>query len=160
MRHVPMPHPCGRCACKPAVLPVCPASCRNGCARNGAQSARWKPAPEYALGSEAEGNCVAARRGGEQPEASGQAGGHPKGDGQTRPLGIPTVKDRVVQTAVKRVLEPIFEFQFLATRYGLLAPSLGLALRASLRLSNTASGRTSSKGWNAGRPPEAPRKAR
>ena len=34
----------------------------------------------------------------------------PKGDGQTRPLGIPTVKDRIVQAAVKLVIEPIFEF--------------------------------------------------
>jgi RNA-directed DNA polymerase len=42
----------------------------------------------------------------------------PKGDGQTRPLGIPTVKDRIVQTAVKLVIEPIFEIQFLATSYG------------------------------------------
>lgn len=42
----------------------------------------------------------------------------PKGDGQTRPLGIPTVKDRIVQTAVKLVIEPIFEVQFLATSYG------------------------------------------
>jgi RNA-directed DNA polymerase len=42
----------------------------------------------------------------------------PKGDGKTRPLGIPTVKDRIVQTAVKLVIEPIFEFQFLATSYG------------------------------------------
>jgi len=33
----------------------------------------------------------------------------PKGDGKQRPLGIPTVKDRVVQTAVLVVLEPIFE---------------------------------------------------
>src|SRR6266567_1132385 len=33
----------------------------------------------------------------------------PKGDGRTRPLGIPTVKDSIVQTAVKFVLEPIFE---------------------------------------------------
>src|SRR5918996_2545256 len=33
--------------------------------------------------------------------------------GQTRPLGIPTVADRVVMTAVKLVLEPIFESQFL-----------------------------------------------
>jgi RNA-directed DNA polymerase len=44
----------------------------------------------------------------------------PKGDGQTRPLGIPTVKDRIVQTAVKLVIEPIFEVQFLATSYGAL----------------------------------------
>jgi RNA-directed DNA polymerase len=42
----------------------------------------------------------------------------PKGQGQTRPLGIPTVKDRIVQTAVKLVVEPIFEVQFLATSYG------------------------------------------
>jgi RNA-directed DNA polymerase len=42
----------------------------------------------------------------------------PKGDGKTRPLGIPTVKDRLVQTAVKLVIEPIFEYRFLATSYG------------------------------------------
>jgi RNA-directed DNA polymerase len=42
----------------------------------------------------------------------------PKGDGRTRPLGIPTVKDRIVQTAVKFVLEPIFEATFCPTSYG------------------------------------------
>lgn len=42
----------------------------------------------------------------------------PKGDGKTRPLGIPTVKDRIVQTAVKRVIEPIFEHEFLPVSYG------------------------------------------
>ena len=41
----------------------------------------------------------------------------PKGKG-TRPLGIPTVKDRIVQTALKLVLEPIFEKEFLPTSYG------------------------------------------
>lgn len=42
----------------------------------------------------------------------------PKGDGKTRPLGIPTVKDRIVQTALKFVLEPIFEAQFRNGSYG------------------------------------------
>jgi len=42
----------------------------------------------------------------------------PKGDGQTRPLGIPTVKDRIAQAAVKLGIEPIFEFQFLETSHG------------------------------------------
>ena len=32
----------------------------------------------------------------------------PKIDGKTRPLGIPTVKDRIVQSAVKMVIEPVF----------------------------------------------------
>jgi RNA-directed DNA polymerase len=42
----------------------------------------------------------------------------PKGDGRTRPLGIPTVKDRIVQTAVKFALEPIFEATFHPASYG------------------------------------------
>jgi RNA-directed DNA polymerase len=42
----------------------------------------------------------------------------PKGDGRTRPLGIPAVKDRIVQTAVKLVIEPIFEVTFCPTSYG------------------------------------------
>ncbi|MBV9426156.1 MAG: group II intron reverse transcriptase/maturase [Bradyrhizobiaceae bacterium] len=42
----------------------------------------------------------------------------PKDDGRTRPLGIPTVKDRIVQTAVKFALEPIFEATFCPASYG------------------------------------------
>ena len=42
----------------------------------------------------------------------------PKDDGRTRPLGIPTVKDRIVQTALKMVIEPIFETQFRPGSYG------------------------------------------
>ena len=42
----------------------------------------------------------------------------PKGDGQTRPLGISTVKDRIAQAAVKLVIEPIFEAMFLPGSYG------------------------------------------
>ena len=42
----------------------------------------------------------------------------PKGDGRMRPLGIPVVKDRIVQTAVKLVIEPIFEAAFHPASYG------------------------------------------
>ena len=42
----------------------------------------------------------------------------PKPDGKLRPLGIPTVRDRVAQAAVKRVIEPIFEQLFAPTSYG------------------------------------------
>jgi RNA-directed DNA polymerase len=42
----------------------------------------------------------------------------PKDRRKTRPLGIPTVKDRIVQTALKMVLEPIFEKEFLTISYG------------------------------------------
>jgi RNA-directed DNA polymerase len=38
--------------------------------------------------------------------------------GKTRPLGIPTVRDRVAMTAAKLVLEPIFEADFLPSSYG------------------------------------------
>jgi RNA-directed DNA polymerase len=41
-----------------------------------------------------------------------------KEDGRMRPLGIPTVRDRIVQTAVLLVLEPIFEADFLDSSYG------------------------------------------
>ncbi len=42
----------------------------------------------------------------------------PKADGKTRPLGIPTLKDRVVQMAVVLILEPIFEADFHDCSYG------------------------------------------
>ena len=42
----------------------------------------------------------------------------PKADGTQRPLGIPTVGDRVLQAAVKRKLEPIFEQKFLPCSFG------------------------------------------
>jgi RNA-directed DNA polymerase len=42
----------------------------------------------------------------------------PKPDGSKRPLGMPTIKDRVVQMAVKTLIEPIFEADFQDSSYG------------------------------------------
>src|SRR5271165_3434677 len=42
----------------------------------------------------------------------------PKTDGKQRPLGIPTVRDRVIQMAAKLVVEPIFEADFQTCSYG------------------------------------------
>ncbi len=42
----------------------------------------------------------------------------PKGNGEKRPLGIPNIKGRVVQMAVKLVIEPVFEADFLDCSYG------------------------------------------
>jgi RNA-directed DNA polymerase len=49
----------------------------------------------------------------------------PKEGGKTRPLGIPTVRDRVVQAAVKLLLEPIFEADFEGTPSFGFRPGLG-----------------------------------
>ena len=42
----------------------------------------------------------------------------PKPDGRKRPLGIPTIRDRIVQMAAMLILEPIFEADFLDSSYG------------------------------------------
>lgn len=42
----------------------------------------------------------------------------PKGDGRMRPLGIPVVEDKLLQLAVKRILEAIYEQDFLRCSYG------------------------------------------
>ena len=42
----------------------------------------------------------------------------PKRDGKQRPLGIPTIRDRIVQQACKIVIEPVFEANFLDSSYG------------------------------------------
>lgn len=42
----------------------------------------------------------------------------PKGDGRTRPLGIPALEDKVVQQAVRWVIEPIYEAMFVGVSYG------------------------------------------
>lgn len=59
----------------------------------------------------------------------------PKEKGETRPLGIPTVRDRIVQGAVKNVIEPIFERISYKSSYG-FRPNIGNkdALRETERL--------------------------
>lgn len=42
----------------------------------------------------------------------------PKGDGRTRPLGIPSLEDKVVQQAARMLLEPIYEREFVGFSYG------------------------------------------
>ena len=42
----------------------------------------------------------------------------PKSDGSERPIGIPTVKDRIVQMATKIAIEPVFESDFRDCSYG------------------------------------------
>jgi hypothetical protein len=42
----------------------------------------------------------------------------PKGDGKTRPLGIPSLEDKIVQQAARMVLEPILEAEFIGFSYG------------------------------------------
>jgi len=59
-----------------------------------------------------------------QPQAIRRVFIDKPGSNEQRPLGIPTVRDRVVQAAVRHVLEPIFEKEFARHSYG-FRPGLG-----------------------------------
>ena len=58
----------------------------------------------------------------------------PKPDGRKRPLGIPTVRDRVVQQAVKLVIEPIFEADFEDCSYGFRPKRSATQAKEAIRL--------------------------
>lgn len=59
----------------------------------------------------------------------------PKPAGGVRPLGIPTVRDRVAQAAAKIVLEPVFEADFLSCSYGFRPKRSALQAKERLRVS-------------------------
>ena len=62
----------------------------------------------------------------------------PKPDGRQRPLGIPTIRDRIVQTSTKALLEPIFEADFLDCSYGFRPGRSPHDALESIRKSNNA----------------------
>jgi RNA-directed DNA polymerase len=61
---------------------------------------------------------AALRAGSYEPQAIRRAYIPKPGSSEQRPLGIPTVRDRVVQGAIRHVVEPIFEREFAAHSYG------------------------------------------
>lgn len=73
---------------------------------------------EQQLEANLERLATALRKGNYHPQALRRVWIPKPGSREKRPLGIPTVRDRVVQTALRAVLEPIFERIFAAHSYG------------------------------------------
>jgi len=73
---------------------------------------------EERLGNEIQRLQAAWKAGTYQPDAVKRVWIPKPGSTEQRPLGIPTVRDRVVQAALRLVLEPIFENDFCAHSYG------------------------------------------
>ncbi len=73
---------------------------------------------EHHLGANLEKLCRSLRDGSYRPQAIRRVWIPKPGSQEKRPLGIPTVRDRVVQAALRAVLEPIFERDFAAQSYG------------------------------------------
>ena len=64
----------------------------------------------------------------------------PKADGRQRPLGIPTIRDRVAQMAATLVLTPIFEADFRASSYGFRPKRSATQALDTLRVQGTRGG--------------------
>jgi RNA-directed DNA polymerase len=81
-----------------------------------------------AFGTDLEGNVArltaALRDGSYEPQAIRRVYIPKPGSSEQRPIGIPTIRDRVAQGAVRHVLEPIFEREFAASSYG-FRPGMG-----------------------------------
>ncbi len=65
----------------------------------------------------------------------------PKGNGQRRPLGIPTLKDRIVQEAMRMILDPIYEAEFQWCSYGFRKERQAMDAIAELTTRHNAAGR-------------------
>ena len=74
----------------------------------------------------------------------------PKGDGGQRPIGIPTLEDKLLQRAVVLILEPIMETEFSDFSYGF---RLGRSARTGASCSSSAATRQSGKGLQRLAPP-------
>jgi len=97
--------------CAPATLALAWTKVRSN---RGAAGADGQSLEKFAARSEAYLNELASalRAGSYRPQPVRRVD-ILKGDGGTRPLGIPVVKDRIAQAAMKLVIEPIFEAEFL-----------------------------------------------
>jgi RNA-directed DNA polymerase len=93
---------------------------RKVAANNGAAGVDHQTVAEYERHLQANQEKLAAQlqAGSYQPQAVRRVWVNKLGGKEKRPLGIPTVRDRVVQTALRHVLEPIFERDFAEQSYG------------------------------------------
>jgi len=103
---------------------------RGGAGVDGVSIARFEKGLEHNLAK----LCEELKTGCYKPRAVKRTLIDKPGSREKRPLGIPTVRDRVVQTALKIVLEPIFEREYSESSYG-FRPNRGCkdALRAVMR---------------------------
>src|SRR4029079_4919546 len=87
--------------------------------KDGAVGVDEQTAADYAANLEGNLQSLLDRfKSGTYRPPQGPRGEIPKGDGTTRPLGIPTFEDKVLQRAVSMVLNAVYEQDFLDCSYG------------------------------------------